>query len=51
MRAFFLICLTRMSGESVIERLAVDVLRMIGKMRAHRRRQISVGRIRHEAVS
>src|SRR5579872_4583223 len=46
-RSFLLSVLTGMRGKSEIERLAINILRMWGKVRPHRFRQIIVCAIRH----
>ena len=42
-----LVGLSRMRGKGVVERLAVDALRMSGQMMAHRFRKVGIGSIRH----
>jgi len=49
-RGFFLPGIAGMGGEGVIESLAIDVLRMIGKMRPNRNGQIVVRLIWHGAT-
>jgi hypothetical protein len=39
-----------MGGEGVIERLAIDILRMVGEMRPNRNGQIDVRLIWHDAT-
>ena len=47
MRGFLLALLAGMRRESVIERRAIDVLGVIGKMAAHRRREVGIVPIGH----
>jgi hypothetical protein len=42
MRGFFLPGIAGMGGQGVIESFAIDILRMVGKMRPNRNRQIRV---------
>jgi len=50
MRSFFLPRIAGMGGKGVIEGLAIDILRMVGKMRPNRNRQIDVRLIWHVAT-
>ena len=50
MRGFFLPRIAGMGGEGVIESLAIDILRMVGKMRPNRNGQIDVRLIWHVAT-
>ena len=47
MRALFAVDLAGMRGIGMVERLAIDVLRMLGQMVAHGRRQIVIDAIWH----
>ena len=47
MGRLFLPAFAGMRGPGVVERLAINVLRMVGQMIAHRRRQIVIDSIRH----
>jgi len=47
MGALFLIDFAGMRRKGVVERLVINVLRMVGQMIAHRRRQIVIDSIRH----
>ena len=50
MRGFFLPGIAGMGGQGVIESFAIDILRMVGKMRPNRNRQIRVRLIWHDAT-
>jgi hypothetical protein len=46
-RGLFLARLSGMGREGMVERLAIDILRVLGKMVPHRRREIGIFPVRH----
>src|SRR6185437_7945602 len=44
---YLLVCFSRVRGKGVVERLAVDALRMSRQMMAHRFRKVGIGSVRH----